>query len=500
MAGRIIVDTAKLASYSTRIQRVVNRLWTLNRRIRSLYYTGTVSGLYYFIQYNRFYSAISALDKAKRYLDKTRNDFDWIEHNFSTVDPLKFTPAQGRNIRLNNATDHRDGFKTSIKVVKDSSTTASVKSICKKIKQLVKDVGNFWDANNGNSSLKTIGLFITAGKIIAEEIELATSSINTENEYTETSGICGEGAHSASSSGSTPKSKIDVFLEELKNNYGWNDVLKGSAHIGKIYGLITGLKEATSVEDYWKIGNDTYDFLNEAVSTFKNYRKIGNAVGTKTSMTWWAKNITGIKSVGRVSTAKNVFTRFKNNLTNKTSPFNMQLKKVADTFTGKQGVGKAVAAWAGVALDGVMNFFSNKDEQKAAGGTMSDGRVWAETITETAVNTVFTYGATIVAGAAISAVMGTVGAPALLVTAASGLVVAGVNAGVKAITGKTATEFVSDSIIDGAKSKIDKVNLGVKALTGKSATKWVSDACSVIGNTAKQVFSPAASWAKNLSS
>ena len=76
-----------------------------------------------------------------------------------------------------------------------------------------------------------------------------------------------------------------------------------------------------------------------------------------------------------------------------------------------------------------MNWFSNKDEQACSNGTMSDGRVIAETITETAIDTALTYGTGIVVGAAVTATLGTVAAPGIVVVAASGAIVAGLNAG-----------------------------------------------------------------------
>lgn len=261
--------------------------------------------------------------------------------------------------------------------------------------------------------------------------------------------------------------KLKVFSNELRSNYGWKEILSGAGYIGTIYNLINDVKSGKSWTDFAKAGVKTYQFLSGAAKTFNNYKKIGNAVGTKTAMAWWVKNITGLKPLGRASTAKNPFTRFVNNLTNKTSPFNAQFKNVVNNFKGANGVGKAIAAWAGVAVTGISNAFSNIEEQKASNGTMSTGRVVAETITETAVDTVLTYGAGIVVGAAVTAVCGTVAAPGVLVVAASGLIVAGLNAGVKALTGKTTTEWISDGILDAGKA----IGKAAKKV-GKTIAKW----------------------------
>lgn len=245
-----------------------------------------------------------------------------------------------------------------------------------------------------------------------------------------------------------PGGQLKIFTDEFLPNYGWKEILSGAGYIGTIYNLINDIRDGKSWRDLAKTGVDTYRFLSGAAKTYNNYKKIGNAVGTKTAMAWWAKNITGLKPLGRASTAKNPFTRFANNLTNKTSPFNAQFKNIVNNFKGANGVGKAVASWGTVAVNGVLNWFSNKDEQANSNGTMSDGRVIAETITETVVDTALTYGTGIVVGAAVTAALGTVAAPGIVVVAASGAVVAGLNAGVKALTGKTTTEWISDTILD----------------------------------------------------
>jgi hypothetical protein len=269
-----------------------------------------------------------------------------------------------------------------------------------------------------------------------------------------------------------PGGQFQIFTDEFWSNYGWKEILSGAGYIGTIYSLIDDIKNGKTWRDFAKNGVNAYQFLSGAAKTYNNYKKIGNAVGTKTAMAWWAKNVTGLKPLGRASTAKNPFTRFANNLTNKTSPFNAQFKNVVDNFKGANGVGKAVASWGTVAVNGVLNWFNNKDEQANSNGTMSDGRVIAETITETAVDTALTYGTDIVVGAAVTAALGTVAAPGVVVVAASGAVVAGLNAGVKALTGKTTTEWISDAVLD----------------TGEA-----------IGNAAKNVSESIGSWFRKLS-
>jgi len=272
------------------------------------------------------------------------------------------------------------------------------------------------------------------------------------------------------------KSAWDKFAEEFQSGFGWSELLKGAGYIGTIYNLVNDIKKGTTWKDLAKSGVDIYQFMTGAAKTFSNYKKIGNAVGTKKAMAWWARNITGLKPLGRASSAKNPFTRFVNNLTNKTSPFNAKFKNVIDNFKGANGVGKAVASWAAVAVTGVANWFSNKEEQANANGTMSDGRVIAETVSETIIDTALTYGTGIVVGAAVTAALGTVAAPGVVVVAISGAVVAGLNAGVKALTGKTTTEWISDAILD----------------TGEAVSK-------AVGKAAKKVSNSIGSWFQRLS-
>lgn len=269
--------------------------------------------------------------------------------------------------------------------------------------------------------------------------------------------------------------KAEKFVEEFQLEYDWSDLLKGSNYISTIYNYINRIKNKKWY-DIAKTGFDIYYFAKNAAKTFSNYRKIGNAVGIKKAMTWWGKNITGLRPIGRASAAKNPFNRFVNNLTNKTSPYNAKIKNTIGNFKGANGVGKAIASWGTVAVTGVMNWFSNKDEQAKSNGTMSDERVIAETVSETIIDTTLTITTDIVVGAAVTTALGTVAAPAVVVVALSGLVVSGLNAGVRALTGKTATEWISDTILDAGEA------------IGKA-----------VGNVAKRVSNSIGSWFRKLS-
>ena len=260
--------------------------------------------------------------------------------------------------------------------------------------------------------------------------------------------------------------------ERFWSAYGWDGLLAGSGYIKKIYGFFKDFANGQSWSDYLKTGSEVVGFLLQAEKTFQNYWKIGNAVGRKTSMTWWLKAITGFKSLGRVSTAKSPLTRFVNNLKNKTSPFNMQFKEIGKNFTGANGAGKAFASWASVAVTGIGNWFSNKEEQKRSNGTMSDGRAVAETIGETVVDTALTYGGSILVGAAVAA-LAPVSLPGIAVTAISGAIVAGVNVGVEALTGKSATEWISDTVLDMGEAALTKVGNAISCV-GDTVSSWFS--------------------------
>ena len=101
---------------------------------------------------------------------------------------------------------------------------------------------------------------------------------------------------------------------------------------------------------------------------------------------------------------------------------------------------------------------------------MSNGRVVAETISETVIDTAATYGGTAIVGAAITAATGVVAAP-VVVAVATGVAIAGINTGVKALTGKSATEWVSDAILDTATAVGNTVANGAKAVAGWFS-KW----------------------------
>lgn len=244
------------------------------------------------------------------------------------------------------------------------------------------------------------------------------------------------------------KSKFDNLFKKFWKDYGWTGLLAGSNYIITIFKFIKDLKNCKTWNDFIAHGYKIMDFFSDVVITFGNYMKIGNAVGVKKSITWWAKKITGLKSLGRVSSAKKINTRFIHNFTNKTSPFNANIKKTVGDIIGKNGVGKAFAFWGTAVINGIANYNNNKMEQAESGGKMSDQRVITETVVETIIDTGLTTFGGIVVGAAISAAFPVIASYGIVSIALSGAIMSMINVGVESVTHKTVTEWISDGLID----------------------------------------------------
>lgn len=298
-----------------------------------------------------------------------------------------------------------------------------------------------------------------------------------------------------------------TFLGKLWASYGWAGLLGGTNYISKIYGFSEKIKNAANLEELMKTGKDLYDFVSKAVTTFKNYKQIGRAVGGKTAFTWWLKNITGLKPLGRASEAKNVFTNFKNNLTNKTSPFNAQLRGVVDDFKGVNGTGKAVAAWGTVIISGITNTISNIQEYKDSDGKMTKFRAGAEIVTETAVDTAMTFGLSSLVGAGVTTVATALGVacpPAALVVAASGLIITGANVACEHFLGKSLTETISDFALDTVEFIGEAVVTGAKKAgvliyaAGTAIAEGVEYVADKVADTAREVKDAVVEGAKEL--
>lgn len=259
----------------------------------------------------------------------------------------------------------------------------------------------------------------------------------------------------------------NIFGPGGQLDFDWKDIIKSFGTAGSIFGILNNIGGAKNWIDWGNIGVDITKTISSIAKDYNRYSKIGRAIGTSNSTGYFLRNFFGFNRVGHASIASSASARFYNNLHSTTSPY--KLSSIFDAFTGKNGVVSSVASWAGVALSGITNAFSNIEEKKESGGTMSNGRVVAETISETAIDTVVTYAGSAVVGAAITAATGVVAAP-VAVAVATGVAIAGINAGVEALTGKSATEWVSDAILDTASAIGDAVSDGAKAIAS-----WFSE-------------------------
>ncbi len=335
-----------------------------------------------------------------------------------------------------------------------SSKVNSVQSNLKKnIRQLDWDVRYESNIDKTASQIaQKLEQYSTALKSYQKFIEDARSNYVKLDEYKKLSLNS-----SVSTETTTDQNKFDF-------NFGWKDMLKTFGNAGSVFGIVNNIFEAKSWVDWGKVGVSATKTIASIAKDYNNYTKIGRAIGTTNSTGYFWRNFLEFNKVGYASTASSASARFYNNLHNTTSPY--KLSSIFDSFTGKKGVVSSVASWAGLALSVVANLFSNLEEQKESNGTMSTGRVIAETVSETVIDTAFTAAGSAVVSAAIATVTGAVAAP-VVVAAATGLAIAGINAGVKALIGKSATELVSDVVLDAACTVGSAVKNGAKAVA-----KW----------------------------
>lgn len=331
--------------------------------------------------------------------------------------------------------------------------------------RVTRDAGADVNISGCGISLRTTGMTVTA-ETVSAAVSSYKNAIGNISWYTDRLGTAVQSAYDLfeTTENSLSGKKLDVGETAPSSgqlDYDWKDFIKSFGNVGKVFGIFDKIFSATTWNEWASVGLNTWQTISKIAKDYNNYTKIGRAIGSNNAMAYFGKKQFGFRTVGHASTASSPTARFYNNLHNTTSPYNL-----SDAFaplTGKKGIGTTVAAWAGVALTGISNAFSNIEEQKASNGTMSNGRVVAETISETAIDTVVTYAGTAIVGAAITAATGVVAAP-VVVAVATGVTIAGINTGVKALTGKSATEWVSDAILDTAVAVGDAVSNGAKAV------------------------------------
>lgn len=168
--------------------------------------------------------------------------------------------------------------------------------------------------------------------------------------------------------------------------------------------------------------------------------------------------------------------------------FGDKLIEEAESFT-KSGF-KSALKWGGVALSFASNAFQNYDEYKS--GKISSSRAVEETISETAID----VGKDILIGVGVAAAMAaTVGsAPVLAVAATTVVVGVGLDMAFTAATGKSTTEFISDSLLDAR----DKAANTLSSISKKTARTF-SDMFNKAANCFKNPIKPATPfWARGL--
>ena len=273
-------------------------------------------------------------------------------------------------------------------------------------------------------------------------------------------------------------------------DYGLKNILKSFGKTGSIFGVITGAASATSWDEWTKVGVDAAKTISDISTQYNNYSKISNICGGKTASGYFLRNALGLNAKGYAATSGSFVQRFKGNLTNSSSAYN--LKDSFSSLTGGKGTVSAVFAWGGVVLSGVSNYKKNLEEQEETG--ISTGRVIAETITETAIDTIISYAGTAIVGSAIVAATGVVAAP-VVVAVATGAVVAGINAVCEYFTDKSATELISDAVLDSA----EKIwtDTKIKAQQISSACESVVEGAKKVGKAVTAKVSSAANWLNN---
>lgn len=260
-----------------------------------------------------------------------------------------------------------------------------------------------------------------------------------------------------------PRDPADPVMKS--DGYGLEDFIgafgDGGASMGIGFSLVSALGSNT-FKDWSKVVLGGVQVALSTGDDLKRYTKVGRLFGEKKAKSYFLRNFFGFNNSGYASKATTFSSKFYNNLHNPRSIYSWQ--KTFEPLVGTKGkrfTTKTAAAWAGVLVNGITNFYGNKEEQMQKNGAMSEGRVWAETVTETAIDTIVAYGGSALVGAAITAVTGTVAAP-VVVAAATGAAIWAINTGARKLTGQTLTEWVSDYVIDNTIDKAKEVYTGAR--------------------------------------
>lgn len=105
MSDKIYVNTGNLQSYVSRLSKVRSRASNLYSRVKRLYWTDEVSGIYELYRTNRFSSGIQTMQKIQNAVSELISDIETVENYFAKVDPLNFSAPGGQLINAVAAAD-----------------------------------------------------------------------------------------------------------------------------------------------------------------------------------------------------------------------------------------------------------------------------------------------------------------------------------------------------------------------------------------------------------
>ncbi len=279
----------------------------------------------------------------------------------------------------------------------------------------------------------------------------------------------------------------------------WTDVLIGvlgkAGHIGTVssfllknlpkwfangqFSLPTGAQSVTSL---LKDGNTLIKGLMAWSKSNKNLDKLSRML-PRQAKELRIKRLFGLTDLfaGKASQAKTSWgMRFYNNFHKLDGPL--------ESYT--KGGAKSACAWIGLGLTAVSNYLDNKEE--AESGEISEGRAWAETVTETVVDVGSGWLISTAVAAGVAASIGS--APVLLVGAATVGVTMGLDWACKKITKKLTgeekelTETISDAILDVGEAVV----VGGKKVVSEVATevsKGWNNLCDSVSRGFKPLFS-----------
>lgn len=289
----------------------------------------------------------------------------------------------------------------------------------------------------------------------------------------------------------------------------------GVGSVGDFLSIFSSLRDAIFGFNDGNIARGTLEtgksgfYLAKIIDSISQHKKIFEAmagtIGAKSAAADWIKDALGYQVPSGISNSKNFLENLKENLKNVDSPFNWEnmlndykwnggidptksvianpatatvdeIKEAAKVANQLEQAHKTFAFSVGEAVfSGATHLVDNIEEMKNSDGEMSATRVGAETVLETMVDFGLNKASYMLIGAGVTSALVVAGAPIaagfLVGTLASGLVVTALDTGVKALSGQSIAEWVSDGIIDGSKTIAKAIGDNVKSTT-ESFANW----------------------------